>query len=181
MMTGLRRRSPETATVTTGDKSPSADEGIDELYRQVHVRTVRLAVMLTGNAGAAEELLQEAFVRVWRSWDRIRDVDAAHAYLRTTVVNLSRSFLRRRTLEVRHRFRRVDDAVQIDPDVRIDLLRAVAKLPARQRACVALRFYEDLSEPQTAELLGISVGAVKSQTHKALQRLETFVGGDQRG
>jgi RNA polymerase sigma-70 factor (sigma-E family) len=175
MMTGLRRRTPGTAIVTT------ADEGIDELYRQTHVRTVRLAVMLTGDPGVAEELVQEAFVRVWRSWDKIRDTEAARAYLRTTVVNLSRSYLRRRTLEVRHRFRRVDDAVQIDPDARIDLLRAVAKLPARQRACVALRFYEDLSESQTAEVLGISVGAVKSQTFTALQRLERFVGGDQLG
>jgi RNA polymerase sigma-70 factor (sigma-E family) len=175
MMTGLRRRAPGTTTVTT------ADQGIDELYKQVHVRTVRLAVMLTGDPGVAEELMQEAFVRVWRSWDRIRDVEAARGYLRTTVVNLSRSYLRRRALEVRHRFRRVDDAVQIDPDARIDLLRAVAKLPARQRACVALRFYEDLSESQTAEVLGISVGAVKSQTFKALQRLERFVGGDQLG
>jgi RNA polymerase sigma-70 factor (sigma-E family) len=171
-MTGLRRRAPGTAIVTT------ADEGIDELYRQTHVRTVRLAVMLTGDPGVAEELVQEAFVRVWRSWDKIRDTEAARAYLRTTVLNLSRSYLRRRTLEVRHRFRRVDDAVQIDPDARIDLLRAVMKLPARQRACVALRFYEDLSESQTAEVLGISVGAVKSQTFKALQRLERFVGGD---
>ncbi len=173
-MTGLRRRAPETADVTT------ADEAIDELYRQVHLRTVRLAMMLTGDVGVAEELVQEAFVRVWRSWDKIRDVDAARAYLRTTAVNLSRSHLRRRTLELRHRFRRVDDAVLIDPDERIDLLRAVAKLPPRQRACVALRFYEDLSESQTADVLGISVGAVKSQTFKALQRLERFVGGDPR-
>jgi RNA polymerase sigma-70 factor (sigma-E family) len=177
-MTGLRRRAPESSTVTTGNEFPSADEAIDELYRQTHVRTVRLAVMLTGDPGVAEELVQEAFVRVWRSWDRIRNTEAARAYLRKTLVNPSTSYLRRRTLEVRHRIRRVDDAVQIDPDARIDLLRAVAKLPPRQRACVALRFYEDLSESQTAELLGISVGAVKSQTFKALQRLETFVGGD---
>src|ERR671925_1351006 len=95
-----------------------ADEGIDELYRDVHVRTVRLALVLTGDAGVAEEVVQEAFVRVWRSWDRIRDRDAARAYLRRTVVNLSTSLLRRRTLEIRHRFRRVDDAVDIDPSVR---------------------------------------------------------------
>ena len=155
----------------------SADDGIDDLYRTHHGRMARLAVLLTGDAGAAEELMQDAFVRVWRSWDRINDSDAAHAYLRATLVNLSRSFLRRRALELRHRVRRIDDAIEIDAAARIDLVRAVIRLPARQRACVALRFYEDLSESETAKVLGISVGAVKSQTYKALRRLETMVGG----
>ena len=174
-MTGLGRRKPQHRAATP------ADVAVGELYREAGLRMVRLAVILTGDGGVAEEVVQEAFVRVWRSWDRLRDPDAARAYLRTTVVNVANSFLRRRTLELRHRFRRADDAVQIDPDERIDLLRAVAKLPPRQRACVALRFYEDLSESQTAEVLGISVGAVKSQTYKALRRLETFVGGEDRG
>ena len=171
-MTDHRRPSLETASVA------SADETIDDLYREHHRRVVRLAFMLTGDAGVAEEVAQEAFVRVWRAWERIRDPQAAAAYLRRTVVNLSTSLLRRRTLELRHRLRRVEDAVEVDVGARIDVLRAVARLPARQRACVALRFYEDLSESQTAEVLGISVGAVKSQTYKALRRLEQNVGGD---
>ena len=171
-MTGHRRSSLEMTSVA------SADEAIDDLYRDHHRRAVRLAFMLTGDAGVAEEVAQEAFVRVWRSWDRIQDTGAAAAYLRKTVVNLSTSTLRRRALELRHRVRRLEGAVEVDPDARIDVLRAVSKLPARQRACVALRFYEDLSESQTAEVLGISVGAVKSQTYKALRRLEQIVGGD---
>jgi RNA polymerase sigma-70 factor (sigma-E family) len=170
MMTGERE--------PTVQGLPDADEAIDELYREHHLGIVRLAFILTGDAGVAEEVVQEGFVRVWRSWDKIRDTEAARAYLRTTVVNLSRSFLRRKSLEIRHRVRRSDDAVQIDPDARIDLLRAVARLPMRQRTCVALRFYEDLSETETARALGISVGAVKSQTFKALKRLEGFVGDE---
>jgi RNA polymerase sigma-70 factor (sigma-E family) len=172
MMTGHRPPSVETATVST------ADEAIDDLYREHHRRIVRLAYLLTGDAGVAEEVAQEAFVRVWRAWDRVREADAGAAYLRATVVNLSTSFLRRRTLEFRHRVRRVADAVEVDPSARIDVLRAVARLPMRQRACVALRFYEDLSESETAKVLGISVGAVKSQTFKALRRLEGVLGGD---
>ena len=171
-MTGHRRSSLETTSVA------SADEAIDDLYREHHARFVRLAFLLTGETGVAEEVVQEAYVGVWRAWGRIRDRQAAAAYLRKAVVNLSTSFLRRRTLELRHRVRRIDDAVQIDPGARIDVLRAVAALPPRQRACVALRFYEDLSESQTADVLGISVGAVKSQTHKALRRLEDVMGGD---
>jgi RNA polymerase sigma-70 factor (sigma-E family) len=165
----------------TGEREPAvhgADEAIDALYREHHLGIVRLAFILTGDAGVAEEVVQEAIVRVWRSWDKIRDTEAARAYLRKTVVNLCRSSLRRKSLELRHRMRRVDDAVQIDPDARIDLLRAVARLPMRQRTCVAFRFYEDLSEAETAKALGISVGAVKSQTFKALKRLEGFVGDE---
>jgi RNA polymerase sigma-70 factor (sigma-E family) len=172
MMTGHRRPSSEPTSAA------GADEAIDELYREHHGRVVRLAFLLTGDAGVAEEVVQEAYVSVWKSWDRIRDHFAAAAYLRRTVVNLATAWLRRRTLELRHRARRVEDAVQVDPGARIDVLRAVARLPARQRACVALRFFEDMSESQTAEVLRISVGAVKSQTYKALRRLEDVMGGD---
>lgn len=160
------------------DSVTTADEAIDDLYRQHHVRLVRLAVLLTSDTGVAEEVVQEAFVNVWRRWDKMRDHDAASAYLRTAVVNLCRSHLRRRMLEIRHRMQRREDAIEIDSSARMDVLDAVAHLPMRQRACIALRYYEDLSEAETARLLGISVGGVKSQTHKALRRLEGLVGGD---
>jgi RNA polymerase sigma factor (sigma-70 family) len=81
-------------------------------------------------------------------------------------------------LELRHRIRRIDDSIEVDAATRLDLVRAIGRLPMRQRACVALRFYEDLTESETARALGISVGAVKSQTYKALRRLEAIVGDD---
>lgn len=156
----------------------TADQAIEELYREHALRMVRLAFVLTGDAGVAEEVVQEAFVRVWRSWDGLRHADAGGAYLRVTVVNLATSVLRRRALELRHRVRRTDDAVEVDPGGRLDVLRVISALPPRQRACIALRFYEDLSESETAKVLGISIGTVKSQTFKALRRLEKVMGGD---
>jgi RNA polymerase sigma-70 factor (sigma-E family) len=166
-------RQPRVGEVST------ADEAVDALYRAHGLRIVRLAYLLTGDAAVAEEIAQEGFVRLWRSWDRIRDADAAYAYLRSTVVNLSRSLLRRKALEVRHRVTRRVDAVEIE-DVagRIDALHAVARLPSRQRACVALRFFEDMTEAETAHALGITVGTVKSQTHKALRRLGELMSGE---
>jgi RNA polymerase sigma-70 factor (sigma-E family) len=153
----------------------SADEAVDFLFRTYGLRIARLAYMLTGDAAVAEEIAQEGFIRLWRSWQRIEDPDAAYAYLRSVVVNLSRSFLRRRLLEIRHRLARLDDAVDVDLDGRLDVLSALTQLPRRQRACVALRFFEDMSESQTADALGISVGTVKSATHKALRRLEELM------
>jgi RNA polymerase sigma-70 factor (sigma-E family) len=154
----------------------TADEAIDALFREHGDRIVRLAYLLTADRGAAEELAQEAFVRVWRAWARIRDEGAAYAYLRKTVVNASRSLHRRRALEIRHRFGWSDEAVCSDLDSHFDVVDAIARLPRRQRACVALRFYEDLSESETARVLGITVGAVKSQTFKALRKLEQWIG-----
>jgi RNA polymerase sigma-70 factor (sigma-E family) len=156
----------------------TADDAVGELYREHAARVVRLAFLLTGHTGAAEEIAQEAFVAVWRSWDRIRSPDGAYAYLRKTVLNASRSFLRRKALELRHSLARADDAVRIDSDDRVDVLRAVARLPRRQRECVVLRFYEDLTEAETARVLGIAVGTVKSQTFKALRRLEKVMRDD---
>src|ERR1043166_7554600 len=89
----------------------TADEAIDALYRAHGTRIVRLAYMLTGNAAAAEELAQEAFVATWRAWDRIRD---PLPYLRSALVKLSRSTLRRKALELRHRVTRSEAAVEID-------------------------------------------------------------------
>jgi RNA polymerase sigma-70 factor (sigma-E family) len=156
----------------------SADEAVDMLYRTHAVPAFRLAYLMTGNGAVAEEIVQEAFVRTWQSWDRIRDVDSAYGYVRTSIINLSRSALRRKALEIRHRVTTREDARDFDVVDRIDTVRAVASLPPRQRACIALRFYEDLSEARTAEILGITVGGVKAQTAKALRRLAAVLGGD---
>jgi RNA polymerase sigma-70 factor (sigma-E family) len=127
----------------------------------------------------AEELAQETFARAWRSWQRVQS-DGAVAYLRATVVNLARSSLRRRLIELKHR-REAPTAVAgaEGADERVDLARAIAQLPPRRRACVVLRYYADLSEEETARLLGVSVGAVKSQTHRALQSLSALLSQDE--
>ena len=136
-----------------------------------HARSlVRLAVLLVGERPVAEELVQEAFLRFLRA-DGPRDPAAGYAYLRTSVVNLTRSRWRRKLLELRH-LKTVSEAVE-GPDAagHLDLMRALARLPQRRRACVVLRYYADLSVEETAQVLGISAGTVKSQTHKALAQL----------
>ena len=102
----------------------------------------------------------------------MRDHHAALGYLRTTVVNLSRSALRRRLLELRHQQTIGHEGHDTDPVDRLDVARALAALPAGKRACVVLRHLVDLSVEETAAVLGISTGSVKSQTHKGLRLLE---------
>ncbi len=153
--------------------SPSRRDALALLYERHYAELVRLAFALTSDWGLAEELAQEAFVRVWRSWGNIRDQQSAPAYLRTTVVNLARRSLRR-SLQERRAWSDADPR-SADPGESIDLLRALARLPARKRACVVLRFYMDLSEADTAAALGVSVGTVKSQTAKALRRLQRLL------
>jgi RNA polymerase sigma-70 factor (sigma-E family) len=153
---------------------PSRREALALLYERHYAELVRLAFALTSDWGLAEELAQDAFVRVWGSWGNIRDQQSAPAYLRATVVNLARRSLRRR-LQERRAWSSARDPRAADPGESVDLLRALACLPVRKRACVVLRFYLDLSEADTAAALGVSVGTVKSQTAKALRRLELLL------
>ena len=154
------------------DARPGRDEALSRLFEVHYADTVRLAFYLTGSWPVAEDLAQEAFVRLWRRWGRLRDHHAALGYLRTTVVNLSRSALRRRLLELRHQQTSSQEEHEVDPVARLDIARALAGLPAGKRACVVLRHLVDLSVEETAAVLGISTGSVKSQTHKGLRLLE---------
>jgi RNA polymerase sigma-70 factor (sigma-E family) len=151
---------------------PGRDEALSRLFEGHYADTVRLAFYLTASWTVAEDLAQEAFVRLWRRWGGLRDQRAALSYLRTTVVNLSRSALRRRLLELRHQRSVGEAGYDMDPVTRLDVARALAALPPRKRACVVLRHLVDLSVEETAAVLGISTGSVKSQTHKGLRLLE---------
>lgn len=157
-------------------RSTSAVSG---LYNEHYPRFVRLAFVLTSDHELAEEIVQDAFARVWRGWGKVRDPTAAVEYLRRTVVNLANSSLRRRYLRMRTRLHAPSPA-QADPTARVAMVDALRKLAPRQRACVVLRYLEDLSEEDTASALRVSVGTVKSQTHKALQRLRRELGEEWR-
>jgi RNA polymerase sigma-70 factor (sigma-E family) len=162
----------------TGTVESERDRAIAALYSANYLPLVRMAFLLTSDNALAEELVQEAFVVTWRAWDSLDEPAAALGYLRRTLVNLARMSIRRRVLELRHRVIGGDDRVEHDPAGRIDLERLVARLPHRKRTCVVLRYFADLSEEETARVLGISVGAVKSSTARALKDLERAVGQD---
>jgi RNA polymerase sigma-70 factor (sigma-E family) len=140
-----------------------------------HAQSVmRLAYSITGNHASAEELVQEAFVRVF---GRPRSISKRHevsAYLHRTVINLARSRWRKQRLE---NISTPDQLESIDrvrpPDVATQdfIFRALLTLPVRQRAAIYLRYYEDLSEVDIAERLNCSVAAARSLTHRGLTTL----------
>jgi RNA polymerase sigma-70 factor (sigma-E family) len=134
----------------------------------------RSAWLLTGDAHKAEDLVQTALMKCWRRWSSIADDGAVEAYVRRTMVTTYTDWWRRKWNGERPT-EDVPDVVQHDPawGDRQDILAALASLPRGQRAVIVLRFYEDLTEAQTAEALGISVGTVKSQTSRALSALRS--------
>ena len=138
---------------------------------------VQAAVLLTGDAGHAEDLAQTVLVLVFASWSRVRAAEDMNAYTMRILINQNKNRFRKRRV--------VEDLTAVppergaagDPTARIaqraGLLAALASLPKRQREVVVLRYWEDYSEAQTAQILGCSVGTVKSQASKALAKLRT--------
>lgn len=159
------------------------DRAIAGLFDRHYAPMCRLAYVILGDAALAEEIVMEALIKTFSGWGRIRDVARADAYLRRAVVNLCRSKIRRKTIEARVNavsYRRAErQAPDWDPE-RHETTRlvwgAVRELPERQRACVVLRYYDDLPEAQIADILGCSVGTVKSQLSKARSKLERALG-----
>jgi len=155
----------------------SADVLVEVLTGQ-YSSLVRLAAMLLDDAHAAEDVVQDAYVRVAARYYRLRDPHLALAYLRQTVVNLARNSLRRRLLARRHAASSLPDAASaeeaaIDRFERQSVIRGLRALPRRYRE--VLRYYLDCSVEDTAGLLGLSTGAVKAYASRALQRLRTLI------
>ncbi len=154
----------------------------EAVYEAHYQRLFRLCCLLTGRREVAEDLAQDVFVRSASHWREAGAESEAlqWAYLRKSAVNLWKNMLRRAVLEARHR-ETGDHPKATDLDVRdSDLWSEIIKLPTRQRACLVLRFYEDLSERDAASVLGISVGAVKSHTSRGKARIRKAVGDDIR-
>ncbi|MFC4063009.1 SigE family RNA polymerase sigma factor [Planomonospora corallina] len=136
---------------------------------------MRTAYLLTGDAHLAEDLLQSVLIKVVGQWPKLARDGNPEAYTRKALVNQYISWWRRQRLESPSADP-PDRGTSCDETVldRIVLRQALAKLTPKQRAVVVLRFWEDLTETQTAEALGCSVGTVKSQTHHALARLRAL-------
>jgi RNA polymerase sigma-70 factor (sigma-E family) len=141
---------------------------------------LRTAYALTGNRADAEDLLQAALAKTYLSWDRIREREAVDGYVRRVMVNTRTSWWRRKRMDERPAEELPERAggrdATADLDLHDALWRALSELPKRQRAMVVLRYYEDLSEAETAAVMGVSVGTVKSATSRALATLRATSG-----
>jgi len=174
--------------VAMSDTAPDREEQIADLFLEHYDGLCRLASLLLNDRAGAEEVVQEAFLRTFSSWWRIRHLERAPWYLRTAVINQCRSRLRRRSTEDRSNRtiyatdpeRQAVSGLGIDgteaSDDSLVVMDAVRGLPPRQRETVILRYYEDLPEAEIAKILSCSVGTVKSQLAKARASLSAALG-----
>jgi RNA polymerase sigma-70 factor (sigma-E family) len=156
---------------------------VTEIYAAHYNRLVRLALLLVHDVQTAEEVVQDAFEAMHKAWRRLREEDKALAYLRQTVVNRSRSVLRHRKVVDLHPPRPALDEPSAEHAAlalieRSAVAAALRHLPERQREAIVLRYYADLSEADIARAMGISRGAVKSHTARAIASLKSVLGRD---
>src|SRR3954465_15045324 len=175
-------RPPEygTGAVAVADRRDTRDADFAAYLAARQASLLRTAYLLTGNRHDAEDLVQTAFAKLYLSWDKVRDQGSMDGYVRRILVNEHNSVWRRAWKRREHT---ADDSVLHPPDkphqdahddgVGAALWEVVQTLPRKARAVVVLRYYEELSEAETAAVLGISVGTVKSQTSRALAALRT--------
>jgi len=160
-----------------------ADRAVTVLYAAHYRSLVRLAALLLRDMATAEEVVQDSFVAMHDGWRRLRDNDKALSYLRQSVVNRSRSVLRHRVVVDRNAPKPPPDMPSAEQGAitlleRSAVVTALRTLPPRQREALVLRFYGDLSEAQIAAAMGISKGAVKSHTARAMTALRSVLERD---
>jgi RNA polymerase sigma-70 factor (sigma-E family) len=160
-----------------------ADMAIVELYEAHYRALVRLAALLVHDVATAEEVVQDSFVALHAGLHRLRDSDKSLSYLRAAVVNRARSVLRHRIVVDRNAPKPVPDMPSAEQGAlalieRSSVIAALRSLPERQREVVVLRFYADLSEAQIAAAMGITRGAVKSHSSRAMASLRSVLERD---
>jgi RNA polymerase sigma-70 factor (sigma-E family) len=167
-----------TTSVREGVAVAGNDAALPELFHAHYRRLLALAVLVTDDRATAEDLVQEAFARLHGR--ALADPDRALAYLRSTVLNLSRSRLRR--LRTARKHERTDDAVLPSAEEHVllradqrEVLAALRQLSPRQRQALVLRYWEDMSEAQVAAAMGLSNGAVKSHTSRGMAALRRIL------
>jgi RNA polymerase sigma-70 factor (sigma-E family) len=173
---------PPTADPTAARAVAAPRDDFDAFYRHEHGDIHAVVLMLTGDPGVTEDVVQEAFAAAYRKWSTISAYDRPGAWVRRVALNRAISGLRRRTSEARALLRigsRADsgiDAAADDAHADADLWAAVRRLPRRQAQVIALTYVEDLSLAQVAEVLGCSTGAVKSHLGRAREKLAHALG-----
>lgn len=173
---------PDMMNIEVGTVERVTGGRLAELYAAHALEATRLAYLLTGDRAVAEDLVQDAFVRLAGRFLDFRDPDGFVHYLRRTVVNLSNSWHRRRRVE-RAYLEREGAAPKLvphmpDPAERDALWRRLQKLSPKQRAAIVLRFYEDLSEEQTSEAMDVPRGTVKSLVSRGLEVMRAQMEGE---
>jgi RNA polymerase sigma-70 factor (sigma-E family) len=157
----------------TDTSSPRAEQAVAGLYAEHALGLVRLAVIMTGDRAGAEDIVQDAFLGLYRRWDQLADVSFPLAYLRASVLNGCRSALRRQS-RLRSAVVGADvpgesaEARALLSEEQRAVAVAIRRLPDRQREALILRYYLDMSEEEVAHTMGISRGTVKSATSRAL-------------
>ena len=148
------------------------------LYEAHALGMIRLAHIMLGDRQSAEDVVQEAFCGLYRRWSHLSDQGSAVHYVRSAVLNHCRSVLRRRATSQAPRElagypepARSAEAAVLTSEERDEIMRAVRRLPPRQREALVLRFYLDMSAEETAATMGISASSVRSATHRALASL----------
>lgn len=152
-----------------GDLSAAEQDATFAAFcRDAYQPMVRLAFLLTGSTETAEDLVQDALARTYPRWSKVTDPTA---YVRRAVVNACHSHHRRRFRERAHPLRQAEP-VALEPDELFDVLAA---LPARTRSAIVLRYYQDVPEPEIAEILGCAPATVRSLIHRGLARLRMVI------
>ena len=162
------------AGVTVGDRAQTRDAEFAEYMHARQAALLRTAYLLTGDRHSAEDLVQTSLAKLYLAWDKVHDRGALDGYVRRIMVNENNSTWRRAWKRREFASETVPETQAVDAyddGARGALWDLVQTLPKRARAVVVLRYYEELSEAETAEILGISVGTVKSQASRALATL----------
>ncbi|MGK3937339.1 SigE family RNA polymerase sigma factor [Streptomyces caeruleatus] len=166
---GAEHAEDTTAAGTTVDH-------LTETYRAHYRSLLGLAALLLDDTASCEDVVQEAFIRVHSARKRVRDPEKTLAYLRQTVVNLSRSALRRRILGLKLLSKPMPDMASAEEGAydqleRDSLIKAMKGLQRRQREVLVLRYFADMTEAQVADTLGISLGSVKAYGSRGIAAL----------
>ncbi|MEM7139884.1 MAG: SigE family RNA polymerase sigma factor [Actinomycetota bacterium] len=168
-----------TGRTRRGSRRARRAERHDEVlaaYEAHHADLTRFARFITPEPAHAEDLVHEAFVKLYGAWDRIDDPAKVGGYLRTTVLNLARGRARHLGVVRRNRPDASPDMASAETgamrnDSRDRVVEALQQLSERQRACLVLRHYEDRTESEIADILGISIGSVRTHVHRGMEAL----------
>ncbi|MFJ8131511.1 MULTISPECIES: SigE family RNA polymerase sigma factor [Streptomyces] len=171
---------PTPRKTAEGTGAGTTVDHLTETYRAHYRSLLGLAALLLDDTASCEDVVQEAFIRVHSARRRVRDPEKTLAYLRQTVVNLSRSALRRRILGLKLLSKPMPDMASAEEGAydqleRDDLIKAMKGLQRRQREVLVLRYFADMTEAQVAETLGISLGSVKAYGSRGIAALRVVM------